>query len=533
MNLPAVRFARRVAGILVISAIIVGIVAAEDASSSNTVYGSACGEKFLPDIPDVRINSKKIELAPVEHCKISGVIGSEIAFELLLPKVWNGKFVMGGNGGFAGSVQNVSLLYGSLQSGYATVATDTGHQAASLDASWALDRLDRLVNFGHAAVHRTAVTARALIEGFYNREISHKYFIGCSRGGGQGLMEAQRYPYDFDAIVSGAPSYDWIGLAAASTQITKAMYPDPSNLEEALVTEDARLLIARSYLERCDDNDGVADGILDNPLECDFDVNSLLCKDERTKSCLTKDQLAAVRIIYDGPKDSKGRSLFYGFPFGGETAKTGWHLWMTGGIKHQKEFASFQAGLGSGKFKQPIVPSAHYGFGNGIMKYFIYNDPDWSYQNYDYSRLERDAARVAQTLSATNPDLGEFRENGGKLLMFHGWSDSALPATASIAYYNQVLSADPTAAQDVRLFVMPGVDHCLGGDGPSWVNFLTEIDKWYSTGVAPDQVEAFFLNKNKRPEGSRLICAYPNVAKYAGTGSTKESQNYSCKPQPN
>jgi feruloyl esterase len=190
----------------------------------------------IPELPDVAVTSVTHETAPVPHCKVAGVIGTETNFELLLPDSWNGKFVMGGGGGFVGSVMNTSLMFGSLQAGYATVGTDTGHQGHPLDASWAHNNLERLVNFGHQAVHRTAVTAKALIKSYYERDASRSYFTGCSRGGGQGLMAAQRYPGDFDGIVAGAPAYNWApGLAALATQINQAMYPDPNDLEEAVI----------------------------------------------------------------------------------------------------------------------------------------------------------------------------------------------------------------------------------------------------------------------------------------------------------
>ena len=194
-----------------------------------------CKPKTLPTLPGVRIMSVTKEVDPVSHCKVAGVIGPEIHFALLLPDQWNGKFVMGGGGGFVGVVVNTALAYGALQSGYATVGTDTGHQGHPLDASWALNNMERLVNFGHQAVHRTAVTAKALTRAYYQQAIAHSYFTGCSRGGGQALMEAQRYPEDFDGIVSGAPAYNWLMLGATATQINQVMYPDPENLQEALV----------------------------------------------------------------------------------------------------------------------------------------------------------------------------------------------------------------------------------------------------------------------------------------------------------
>jgi feruloyl esterase len=488
-----------------------------------------CKTESFPRLPDLAITSVGQEAHPKPHCKVAGLIGPEIHFELLLPEKWNGKFVMGGGGGFVGSVMNTSLAFGALQAGYATVGTDTGHQGHPLDASWAHNNLERLVNFGHQAVHRTAVTAKALTKAFYQDEIIRSYFTGCSRGGGHGLMAAQRYPEDFDGIVAGAPAFDWApGLAALATQINQAMYPDPSNLQEAVVGPKEQELIESSYLRMCDEEDGIKDGILNDPRECKFNVATLLCKGEDTDSCLSKQQLAAVKIVYDGPKDSKGNPLFYGFPFGGETAAGGWPRWLTGGLKYQADLAEFQGGVDVGDFKEPVTPNAYFGFGNGIMKYFVYNDPDWTYENYEFDTLRKDSERVAETLNATNPDLSAFRERGGKLIIYSGWSDAAAPGLAVVGYYEDVLAHDKTAAEDARLFMMPGVEHCFGGPGPSFVNFLTEIDKWVESGNTPEQIAAYWLDEKLQPTGSRPLCAYPKVAKYDGKGDTRDVASFSC-----
>jgi feruloyl esterase len=491
--------------------------------------GSVCSPESLPLLPDVRITAATHEAAPVPHCKVAGVIGTETNFELLLPDAWNGKFVMGGGGGFVGSVVNTSLMFGSLQAGYATVGTDAGHQGHPLDASWAHNNLERLVSFGHQAVHRTAVTAKALTESYYQGDIGRSYFTGCSRGGGQGMMEAQRYPEDFDGIVAGAPAYNWTpGMAAVATQITQAMYPDPNDLEEAVVGPAEQELIESSYLEVCDDQDGVEDGILNDPRQCQFDVATLLCEGEKTDQCLSEQQLAAVKVVYDGPKDPEGNALHYGFPFGGETALGGWPRWLTGGLKYLSNLNEFQGGVDVGDFEAPVVPNAFYGFGNGIMKYFVYNDPDWSYEDYDFGTLKKDSERIAATLNATNPDLSAYRERGGKLLIYSGWSDAAVPAEGVIGYYEDVLAHDETAVADVRLFMMPGVEHCFGGPGPSWVNFLTEIDEWVEAGEAPGQVTAYWLNEQMQPDGSRPVCAYPNLLEYDGVGDPRDASSFSC-----
>jgi feruloyl esterase len=489
---------------------------------------SVCALESLPALPDVRITGVTGVSAPVPHCKVDGVIGTETNFELLLPQAWNGKFVMGGGGGFVGTVQNTALMFGPLQAGYATVGTDTGHAGHPLKADWAHNNLERLVSFGHQAVHRTAVTAKALIIEYYDEEISRSYFTGCSRGGGQGFMEAQRYPEDFDGIVAGSPAHDWTGVAARAMQINAAMFPDPSDLQQAVVGSAEQRLIESSYLEACDAQDGLEDGILHDPRQCTFDVGTLLCEGEKSESCLSAEQLAAVRVVYDGPEDSQGRALSHGYPFGGETSQAGWSRWLTGGLEYLGDADEFQAGVDDGGFEAPVAPNFFFGFGIGIMRYFVFNDPEWTYEGYDWDNFRKDSERVAQTLNATSPDLSAFRERGGKLLIYNGWSDPAQTNHTFIDYYEQVLAHDETAADDVRMFLMPGVEHCIGGPGPSWANFLEEIDDWVESGDAPDQIVAQWLDENLQPAGSRPVCAYPDVARYDGEGDPRDASSFSC-----
>lgn len=487
----------------------------------------ACKLESLPKLPDVAITSVTQETQGAPHCKVAGVIGSDIHFELLLPDEWNGKFVFGGGGGFVGSVVNAAAgLYGAVQSGYATVGTDTGHQAHSLDASWALNNMERIVNFGHLAVHRTTVTAKALISAFYQQDISRNYFLGCSRGGGQALMEAQRYPEDFEGIVAGAPAYNWTGvMGAAMTQSTQHMFPDPNDLHEAIVGPKELELIESSYLKMCDDMDGIKDGMLNDPRQCNFDVSSLLCKAGTNDNCLSKQQLDAVQAVYDGPKDSKGYALYYALPFGAETSPMGWPFAVTGGLKYTADIGD--VGLGS-DFPMPSTPNGRYAFSTSFMKYLVYHDPDWTYKNFPFDTYADDSKLIGHTLNATDPDLSAFRKNNGKLLMFTGWSDALVSPLSTIGYYDNVMAHDTTAENDVRLFMMPGVEHCWGGVGPSFVNYLNVLDEWVESGKPPQQTPAFWLDKKFQPNGSRLLCAYPKVAKYDGKGDTRDASSFSC-----
>lgn len=477
-----------------------------------------CDLDSMPQLPDVRLTEVESISSPVEHCKASGVIGTEIRFELLLPENWNGKFVMGGGGGFVGSVQNQALAYGALNAGYATVGTDTGHQNQGIDASWALNNLERIVNFGHAAVHRTAVTAKSLVSDYYNAEIHRNYFMGCSRGGGQALMEAQRYPDDFDGIVAGAPAYSWSGVAAQGIRIQQAMFPDPTDLSAAVISSAEQAMLEGIILSRCDAADGLEDGILNDPRQCDFEVASLpSCSAGDSDECFTPQEKAAIATIYDGPKDAQGNDLFYGYPLGGESDRGGWGAWLTGGNASSNRSNGQQA-----------IPNAHYGFSNGIMKYMVFHDADWDYSTYGFENYPEDTAQLAATLNATNPDLSQYRDQGGKLLIYQGWSDSAISGLATIGYYEQVVAADRSAQEDVKLFMMPGVLHCAGGKGPSIVNFLDAIDLWVESGVPPSQLTANYPPVDGRSSGSRPLCQYPEVARYDGSGDDRDITNFSC-----
>src|SRR6267378_2150151 len=249
-------------------------------------------ESVTPVTPDTQ---KKPNAAA--YVEVKGVIGGHIRFELLLPDAWNGRFVMGGGSGFVGTVQNAAR--GSVNQGYATAGTDTGHQSpAGHLAVWALDNLEAKVNFGYLAVHRTAEVAKALIRSYYRTDPAYAYFVGCSRGGGQAMMEAQRYPKDFDGVVAGAPAFNWTGLAATMVAIAKALYPDPTHLDSTVLTKEALQKLEAGIIEQCDAQDGLKDGVIQDPASAHFDLSKV--------SGLTDEQRKAVEAIYQAARNDKG-----------------------------------------------------------------------------------------------------------------------------------------------------------------------------------------------------------------------------------
>jgi feruloyl esterase len=474
----------------------------------NPAFAGDCDGLADLDLPDVTVGSVEELATPVAHCRVDGKIGPHIGFSVWLPKDWNGRFAMGGQGGFAGAVDNQAQSFGQvLEKGYATAGTDTGHQAGGLDGSWALHDLEAIANYGHVAIHRVSEVSKAVIAAHYAKKPETSFFLGCSNGGRQALQEAQRYPEDFDVILAGAPALDFDGLGAAFLYITQRMYPDMEDLSSPLLDPGDRSLVREAILQRCDAEDKIEDGMLADPTACKFDVESLACSEGTTEGCLTPEKIHALEAIYEGPRTAAGEALHVGFPFGAEDVEmNGWGSWLVGR----------ENGAGPG------VPNAAYGFGVGLARYFVYQDPEWSYEGYDFSTWARDSLAVQQTLNANDPDLDAFRARGGKLLLFHGWADSALSANATIDYVHQVYERDAAAAQDVRLFMVPEMLHCAGGKGPTQVDWLGAMEQWHRTNQPPRELEAGF-----RSGGGRKLCAWPKKAVFGG-GDPNDPAAFSC-----
>ena len=461
-------------------------------------------------LPDVTLETVTAE-APdgkkgpqaVAHVSVKGAIGGNIRFELLLPERWNERFVMGGGGGFVGTVQNAAR--DSVNRGYATVGTDTGHHwEPGYMAGWAYTNLEAQVNFGHLAVHRTAEVAKALMRAYYGKDAAYCYFAGCSRGGGQAMMEAQRYPKDFDGIVAGAPAFDWTGVAATMVAIAKAVYPDPAHLDKPVLTKEALQKLQAAILEQCDAQDGLKDGIIADPPSVHFDLAKV--------AGLTDEQRKAIEAIYEGARNSQG-PLGVGYPRGAECDPDQWVAWLVGPAP---------------TLAKDHVPDLTFAFSTQIFKYLVFNDPDWDYSKYDFSTFEKDTRLAASFLNATNPDLDAFKARKGKLILWHGWADPALPALATVNYYRQVLAHDAKAAEYCRLFMVPGCLHCGGGPGAAEVDWLAVIADWVEQGKAPEQLVA-----SKHQQGqlvlSRPLYPYPETAIYKGSGEPNKAESFRVK----
>ncbi len=459
----------------------------------------------LPDVPQLsatQVNpdrQKNPQAAP--YIEVKGVIGGNIRFELLLPENWNGRFVMGGGGGFVGTVQNAAR--DSVNRGYATVGTDTGHQWQSgYMAGWALNNLEAQLNFGYLAVHRTAEVAKALIRAYYGADAKYCYFVGCSRGGGQAMMESQRFPEDFDGIVAGAPAFNWTGFAATMVSIAQALYPNPEHLDSTVLTKEALEKLQTAILEQCDAQDGLNDGIVADPPSTHFDLNAV--------AGLTDDQKKAIKAIYDGARNDKGE-ICPGYSPGAECDPGQWIAWLVGPVP--------------GMLEKDHLPDLTFAFGTQVFKYLIFNNPNWDYSKYNFSGFEADTRLAASFLNATNPNLDSFKARKGRLIIWHGWADPALPAQATVNYYQQVQAHDTAAAEYCRLFMIPGCLHCGGGPGAADVDWLAAMVDWVEHGKAPDRLIA-----SKRQQGSgvmsRPLFPYPNYPVYSGTGDPNKAESF-------
>jgi Tannase and feruloyl esterase len=473
------------------------------------VSGSAAAFKALP-----------------AFCRVTGVIkptsDSDIKFEVWMPAAnWNGKFQGVGNGGFAGSI-TYSGLGAGVARGYAVASTDTGHSGGNAD--WAPGHPEKVLDYGHRGIHEMTETAKRVVKAFYGDGPKRSYFASCSNGGRQALMEAQRYPSDYDGIIAGAPANDFTGTLTLFAWNMRLTLADPASY-----IPSAKLnAIEAAGLAACDARDGLTDGVLDDPSKCRFDPKVLQCKGAETDECLTEKQVAALASIYAGPRDAAGRQITPGFMPGAETGPGGWTAWVTGATP---------------------TASLQFFFATQGFKYLVYGDPNWNYQTFDLERDGKQATeRLAATLNATDPDLKAFNARGGKLILYHGWNDAALPPTNTIDYYQKVIQTmgAQQAQGFVRLFMVPGMQHCGGGPGPnSFGQFLTNdqsdperdltlaLERWVEQGVAPSQVIAAKRpGANAPPTRTRPLCAYPQVARYKGSGAVDEAANFSCVPEP-
>jgi hypothetical protein len=366
------------------------------------------------------------------------------------------------------------------------------------------------------------VKAKAIIKAFYGEAPKRSYFSSCSNGGRQALMEAQRYPADYDGIIAGAPANDWTHLLSAAIWHTQALTVEPASF----IPPRKLPAIQVAALAACDNQDGVKDGVIEDPSQCHFDPSSLLCKGEDSDSCLTAPQLTALKKIYAGPRTSSGKQITPGYSPGGEGAQGSWGAWITGA--------------------EPMK-SLMYAFGGNFFRNMVYSNPAWDYKTFSVDRDPIAAdEKMSGILSATDPDLKKFKDRGGKLILYHGWCDAAIPAQSTVNYYQSVRKKMGAKDADgfVRLYMVPGMQHCGGGDGPSMFgqtgqgqgdalhNMEKAMERWVEEGAAPKQIIATKFKSGVNPPAvarTRPLCPYPQTAHWKGSGSTDDDANFVCK----
>ncbi len=431
-------------------------------------------------------------------CRIAATLkpsaDSDIKIEVWLPvSNWNGGLESVGNGAWAGTLGYAAMAT-ALGAGYATASTDTGHSGGSV--TFVVDHPEKLTDFAYRAVHEMTVAAKAVAAGYYGQAPKHSYFNGCSTGGRQAIAEAQRYPGDYDGIVAGDPDFYATHIQASQLFIGQAAHKD----DASYIPPAKYAALHSAALDACDTLDGVKDGVIEDPTRCHFDPQVLLCKDADSPACLTAAQVETAKQTYAGTH--AGKSTLWGVEPGSE------------------------AGWSSLSGPQPL------GLAVETYQYLVYKDPKWDYHSF---AAEKDVAAadkaIGSLMNTADPDLRPFFSRGGKLIMYHGWADPGIPPMFSVEYYKNVVDKSggaKKAADEIRLFMVPGMGHCAGGDGPSTFNAMEAVAKWVEQKKAPDQIAASHATRGQ-VDRTRPLCPYPQTAVYKGSGSTDEAANFSCK----
>jgi feruloyl esterase len=438
-------------------------------------------------------------------CRVAATLkptsDSDIKIEVWLPDPqgspgWNGKFQAVGNGGWAGTISYAAMA-DALRQGYATASTDTGHTGGR--GEFALGHPEKLIDFGWRSEHELTVKAKAIVSAYYGAGPKYSYWNGCSTGGRQGLKEAQKFPNDYDGIIAGAPA----NRTALALWIAFAELKDPASH----IPASKYPIVHQAVLEACDARDGLKDGLLQDPTRCNFDPKVLLCQGADTGSCLTAPQAEAVRKMYSPAVNPRtGAKLFPSLVPGTEL---GWGV------------------LGAGPDPSAVMLD-HY-------RYVVFKDPNWDWRTFDF---DKDIARAEQpdnaVMNATDPNLKSFFGHKGKLLLYHGWSDPNIAALATIQYYERVvdtMGGVSQTANDIRLFMEPGMGHCGGGEGPNVFDKVGALEQWVERGKAPEQIIASH-SKGGKVDRTRPLCPYPQIAVYQGSGSIDDARNFACKEVP-
>ncbi len=455
------------------------------------------------------------------HCRVTGTLAPQIAFEVSLPDRWNGRFYMIGNGGLAGESpedpRRVSQRASALRMGFAFAQTNTGHDARNEPGgTFVLSNPQKAIDYAYRAVHLTAVTAKSITSRYYGQPVNRSYWNSCSNGGRQGLIEAERYPQDFDGLIVSSPWIDQTGFTLGEMWDEKA-------LSDATPLTPAKLaLLSRKVMDRCDAIDGLKDGVIDDPRKCDFDARRDVpqcAAGTDGPECLTAAQAEAIMKIYDGPR-SRGKVLFPGYMPGSEAVTA----------------TAFGSAAPASAWLNFIVPGrpgakpADFDLAENIMRYLVHvpPQPHYDYLTFDFDRDVHMLDAWGRKVNATNPDLSRFNARGGKLIMTYGWADQVLQPLVGVDYYERAVARNgPGTPAFFRLFMVPGMTHCSGGNGTDQFDPVTALIDWVEKGKAPDSIFARKV-RNNHVVRTRPLCPYPRVARYSGHGSIDDAANFSC-----
>lgn len=469
-----------------------------------TTAGTVAAGAFkspVPEFPGMGADYSKLPT----FCRVGGSIkptpDSDIRFELWLPVAdWNGRFMQTGNGGAAGSIVYNSLA-GPLASGYAVANTDTGHQGAGGDFSWAAGHPERLTDYAYRAVHELTIAGKAITVAYYGKSPEKSYWNGCSTGGRQGLKEVQRYPDDYDAVIAGSAASNWSPLTALGVVIHNNLGPGKLGIGKLGILRQAAL-------DACDATDGVKDNVISNPAACHFDPGVTQCREGQTEKCLNADEVAAARRIYDGVVDSQGKVWIPG------TGPASEQLW-------------------------PAYASQQFDIGGSYFRNVVFGDTTWDSASFAIDRDMPLAEKVdGGDYIAMDPDISAFIKHGGKLITYHGTADGLIPYRNSVNYFDSVLDklGKKTVNESARLYLVPGMSHCSGGDGAFAIDWLGAMENWVEKNQAPAALLGTHLVLPGPPgaaapaghQFTRPICPYPEITHYKG-GDPDAAASFECK----
>jgi hypothetical protein len=493
-------------------------------------------ERFarIPDAPTAVMKAEIIlaERDVPEVCRVEGVVAPDINFELRLPTHdWNGKFMHYGCGGACGVVYRPQLEE-PLARHYAVVASDMGHAAQPNITLYRFANIEQIIDFGYRATHVVTLAAKEIVDEYYGQPAKLSYYMGCSTGGVQGVIETQRYPYDFDGVLVGAPAYE--------TGPSFLEWSARSNLDangDPILHADKLPMIRKAVLADCDALDGLKDGVIQDPTRCHWDPGAIQCKaGVNAPTCLTAAEITVVRKLYSGPTDSKGHSLSYGAAGLSRGSEYGWSpSFITTRDNPSQWLPNLGSSYGDGVY--PVVAA------NAGKPYDYDVDPKRGNILYGGSILQW--MRYAQ-----DPDLRRFRDNGGKMILYHGWDDNEVAPGASVDYYQlatRTMGGEEATKQFFRLFMIPGMSHCRRGPGGDAADMITALENWVEKGQAPDQIVTHHLVKEQNylglprpryplPDGAydraRPVYAYPDVAAYVGHGDPALASSWTKAARP-